>query len=115
APFCHGLWTAIFGAAWFAGGGRPSWRALGAYLLAALLHALWDSASTAGIVVTVLADGSKFQKDQLAEWILPEPSSLTPQWRYATGQWGTMILIAAVGVLLVRRRWRSDAQLPRHA
>jgi RsiW-degrading membrane proteinase PrsW (M82 family) len=112
APFCHGLWTAIFGAAWFGARGRPSLRALGAYLLAAGLHALWNSASTAGIVVTVLFHGDKMQKSSLAELILPAASTVDPQWLYGAVQWAVMVAVALTGVLLVRRRWRSSITLP---
>jgi hypothetical protein len=81
---------------------------LGAYLLVSGLHALWDSSSTAGIVVTVLTNGTELQKDQLVEGDLPAPSTLEPPWLYGTVQWGVMIAVAIAGVFLVRRRWRRS-------
>ncbi len=105
APFCHGIWTGLFGAAWFAGRGRARWGALGAYVGVATMHALWDASSTAGIVVTVLINGDQGERDDLAAGILPSPGDLAPQWLYGAVSWGIMILIALIGVLLVRRAW----------
>lgn len=109
APFCHGLWTGIFGAALFAasrdGRLRFTRGVAAAYLLAAGLHALWDAGSAAAIVVTVLATGDELQREALASGSLPEPSTLSPQWLYGAVQWAVMIVVALAGSLLVRRRW----------
>jgi RsiW-degrading membrane proteinase PrsW (M82 family) len=67
-PFGHGLWTAITGAALFAIAarrGRITLRSrlvLGAYLLVALLHALWDAASLAAAWLTLHLTGSSLQR-----------------------------------------------------
>ncbi|HWK30245.1 MAG TPA: PrsW family glutamic-type intramembrane protease [Solirubrobacter sp.] len=108
APFCHGLWTGIFGAAWFASGARPSWRALGAYAGAVGLHSLWDASSTAGIVVAVLASGDQTLRDTLAAGELPQPAALDDAYLYGAVQWGLMILVAALGAVLIRRRWLRE-------
>ena len=118
APFCHGLWTGIFGAALFGaararGRLRLTFGLVGAYLCAAGLHALWDGSSTAGIVVAVLASGDAAQRDALAEWILPDPSTLSDKWVYGTVQWSVMIVVAIAGSLLVRRRWSLSVHRPR--
>ena len=110
APFCHGLWTGLFGAALFAaarerGRLRFTFGVLGAYVAAAALHGLWDGSSTAGIVVTVLAAGDEAQREALEEWILPSPSVISPQWLYGLVQWAVMIAVAIAGSLLIRRRW----------
>jgi RsiW-degrading membrane proteinase PrsW (M82 family) len=105
APFCHGLWTGLFGAAWFAAGARPTFGVLGAYLGVSTLHALWDAASTAGIVVTVLASGDETQREAIKNWSLPPISVLTPQWLFGVVEWTVMALVAIAGSLLVRHRW----------
>ena len=57
SPLGHGLWTGVLGGILFAemphGGWRPTLRLLGAYLLVAVLHGLFDSAT--GIAVAVAA------------------------------------------------------------
>lgn len=107
APFCHGVWTGLFGGVLFACRGRLTGRVLGAYLAAASLHALWDGSSTAGIVVTVLASGTRTQRSDLSNGNLPMPSTLDPQWLYGGVQWGVMIAVAVLGVLVLRQRWRE--------
>jgi protease PrsW len=107
APFCHGVWTGLLGGVLFACRGRVTWRVVGAYLAAASLHALWDGSSTAGIVVTVLASGTEAQRTDLANGDLPMPSSLDYQWLYGSVQWTVMILVALLGVIVLRQRWRS--------
>jgi RsiW-degrading membrane proteinase PrsW (M82 family) len=108
APFCHGIWTGLFGAAWFAARGRVTWGVAGVYLAVAALHALWDAGSTVAIVTTVLAAGTDAQRDDLSHWILPLPSSLDPQWLYGLVQWTVMLGVAAAGVWWVRRRWNGE-------
>jgi RsiW-degrading membrane proteinase PrsW (M82 family) len=109
APFCHGIWTGLFGAALFgaARDGRLRLTAgvAAAYLGAAALHALWDASSTAGIVITVLASGDETQRDALTSWTLPPPTTLSPQWLYGLVQWAVMLAVALAGTLLIRRRW----------
>jgi RsiW-degrading membrane proteinase PrsW (M82 family) len=109
APFCHGLWTALFGAALFNaaqdGHLRLTLGVVATYLGAAGLHALWDASSTAGIVITVLTSGDQTQRDALSAGTLPSPTTLSPQWLYGLVQWGVMIVVALAGTLLLRRRW----------
>ncbi|MFI5896331.1 PrsW family intramembrane metalloprotease [Actinoplanes sp. NPDC051513] len=67
-PFGHGLWTAIAGAALFAVAARRggirlrSKLVLGAYLLVAVLHALWDAAGLAAAWLTLHLTGSAMQR-----------------------------------------------------
>jgi RsiW-degrading membrane proteinase PrsW (M82 family) len=109
APFCHGIWTGIFGAALFGaardGHLRLTIGVVAAYFGAAGLHALWDASSTAGIVITVLASGDETQRDALSVGTLPPPTTLSPQWLYGLVQWTVMIVVALAGTLLIRRRW----------
>ena len=111
APFCHGLWTGLFAAALFAaaheGHLRLTFGVVGAYLGAAALHATWDAAGTAGIVVAVLASGNEVQRESVASWTLPAPSTLSDPWLFSLVEWAVMIAVAIAGSLLIRRRWRS--------
>jgi len=50
APFGHGMWSALLGAAIYAAAARhgllrPSWRVLGTYLVVAVLHGAFDAIS----------------------------------------------------------------------
>lgn len=105
APFGHGIWTGLFGAALFAARGRITLGVIGTYLGVSLLHGLWDAGSTVAIVTSVLANGTAEQRAELADWDLPAPASLEPPWVYGTVQWTVMIVVAAVGVAWLRRRW----------
>jgi RsiW-degrading membrane proteinase PrsW (M82 family) len=89
APFGHGVWTALVGAAAFAtaarhGGPAWSWSIPFAYLLAVLLHAAWDASSNAA---SALVDADAVMLVGALQWLF-------------------MFVVAAIGVWLVRRRWR---------
>ncbi|GGK72348.1 PrsW family intramembrane metalloprotease [Mangrovihabitans endophyticus] len=66
-PFGHGLWTAIAGAALFGVASRRgrvtlrAWPVAGAYVLVAVLHALWDAAHLAAAWLTLYLTGSAQQ------------------------------------------------------
>lgn len=97
APFGHGLWTAVIGAALLArrrpdGRFRPSARLAGACLGASVLHALWDS--THGIALWLVArltraglDGTLFTPGRL-----PRPTG---------GQDHLLTLLSVSGLVLV--------------
>jgi RsiW-degrading membrane proteinase PrsW (M82 family) len=112
APFGHGVWTGLVGAAAFATaaahGNRPAWawRIVGAYVLAVALHATWDASSNAAVVLTVLVDGDPVPRSALSFGSLPEPSEVDAQLLLGAFQWMIMAIVAAIGVWLVRRRWR---------
>jgi RsiW-degrading membrane proteinase PrsW (M82 family) len=112
APFGHGVWTGLFGAALFAAaaGGRLRLTAgvLATYLLVSLLHALWDASSTVGVIVTVISDGTQAQRHAVREGSWPSPSEVTPDWLYGVVQWSVMLAVAAGGALLFARRWRAN-------
>jgi len=116
APFCHGVWTGLVGAALFAGArdGRLRLTAgvVVAYVTASLLHALWDGAGTAATVVTVLVTGDDIEREALRAWDLPAPVALESHWVWGAVDWGLMAVVAIVGVALVRRRWRQAAPAP---
>jgi RsiW-degrading membrane proteinase PrsW (M82 family) len=112
APFGHGVWTGLLGAAVFAaardGRLRLTIGVLGAYVGVALMHALWDASSTLGVVVAVAADGTAAQREAVRQLDFPSPSSVVPAWLYGTVQWTVMLAVAAVGAAMYRRRWRAS-------
>jgi RsiW-degrading membrane proteinase PrsW (M82 family) len=115
APFCHGVWSGLLGAVIFAAARVRGLRAApgiaGTYLGAALLHALWDASSTTGVIVTVLLTGDASQRQEIAQWAPPDPAALQPQALITVVQWVVMVMVAIVGLLLLRSRWRA-APLP---
>src|SRR4051794_18024195 len=111
APFCHGIWSGLLGAAIFSALGRGkrfSWGILLTYLAVVLLHAFWDSASNAAVVFTVLVSGDD-SFGALSPKNLPFPADVTPQWLFGAFQWTLMIIIAFIGVWWVRRHWHDPA------
>jgi RsiW-degrading membrane proteinase PrsW (M82 family) len=112
APFGHGVWTGLVGAAAFASaaaaGDRPvwAWRILGAWAIAVVLHAAWDASSNAAAVLTVLIDGDQAQRSSLGFGSIPSPDALDSQVLMGAIQWTLMIAIGLAGVWLVRARWR---------
>jgi RsiW-degrading membrane proteinase PrsW (M82 family) len=112
APFGHGVWTGLVGAAAFATaaahGDRPAWawRIAGAYLLAVVLHAAWDTSSNAAVVLTVLIDGDPAQRSALGLRSIPSPETVDAQVLLGALQWTIMAVVAVIGVWLLRRRWR---------
>ncbi len=108
APFCHGVWSGLLGAAIFASRRRLTVGVVLTYLAMSALHALWDSASNAAAVLTVLISGPQELRDALKPGHLPFPTDVSPQWLFGTLQWGLMIGVAVVGIALVRRRWKAE-------
>jgi RsiW-degrading membrane proteinase PrsW (M82 family) len=104
APFCHGVWSGLLGAAIFAAHRRFTVGVLLTYLGVSVLHSIWDASSNAAVLVTVLVAGTPEQRDRLPG-DLPTPGAVSPQWLLGAVQWSVMIAVAIVGVLLLRRRW----------
>jgi RsiW-degrading membrane proteinase PrsW (M82 family) len=112
APFCHGVWTGLVGAAVFAAARGAKLHLVNAgivlaYLVASLLHAVWDASSNAGVVVTVLLAGTEDQRQSLADWALPAPGTLDAQMLLTAVEWVVMGAVGLAGVLLLRRGWRT--------
>lgn len=111
-PVGHVLWTAILGAAIFhaAAGGRKykiSWVIPGAFVLVALLHALWDSMSAISALLAVAVAGGTIRDlvyGQLPGPELTEIRHLSTVF-YVVG----LLIISAVGGLLLRV-WARRAQ-----
>ena len=111
APFCHGIWSGLLGAAIFSALGRGkrfSWGIVLTYFAVVLLHAFWDSASNAAVVFTVIVSGDD-SFGALSPKNLPFPADVTPQWLFAVFQWTLMIVIAVIGVWWLRRHWHDPA------
>ncbi|WP_445149880.1 PrsW family glutamic-type intramembrane protease [Baekduia sp. Peel2402] len=111
APLGHGVWTGLLGAALFGySRGRPRPRinlvVIATYLVASVLHALWDASSNAAVVVCVLVTGDEVLKESLRAGTLPEPSAVSQQALLGAIQWVFMGAIAIVGLWLFRRAWR---------
>lgn len=112
APVGHGLWTAILGGVLFsaARGGhlRLTGKVLGTYLLVSLLHTLWDSMRGIALVLTAIWTGTPFQRLAVAEGI---PVEATPaQMRtLLLVQFGGLLLISVVGVIILWVMWRRAA------
>jgi RsiW-degrading membrane proteinase PrsW (M82 family) len=114
APFCHGIWTGLLGAAIFAARRQGRWFSVGillTYLAVSLLHTIWDSASNAAVVFTVLISGQDEFIDSLSPRNLPFPADVTPQWLFGVFQWTLMIIVAIIGVWWVRRHWHHPASV----
>jgi protease PrsW len=118
APFCHGIWSGLLGTAIFATRRRGRYFSVGillTYLAVALLHTIWDSASNAAVIFTVLVSGQE-ELGSLSPRNLPFPADVTPQWLFGVFQWTLMIIVASIGVLWVRRHWHpASARAPETA
>jgi len=123
APFGHGLWTAVAGAALFAVAarrGRVSLRSvtvLIAYLSVALLHGLWDASGLAAAWLTLHLTGTPQQWYELRNGLgaAPTPAQihLDAILNLALPALDALIGVAIVATLTVRARHAgSRDQLP---
>lgn len=113
APFGHGLWAALVGAALFAtaarvGRLRLSATVVGTVVLVAGLHMLWDLAPNVAAVIVASATGSPvtwqaFETAWIAQATVRQANLVT------TVTIVQLVLIAAVGALLLRQVWRRAA------
>jgi protease PrsW len=110
APVGHGLWTAILGGVLFAAAARHgrlrlTGALLGWYVVVALLHGLWDAAQPIAVWLTLLLTGSPVQ---LLLIQLGHAPAVTPAQvhLFSAITWAVQGLVALVGLLLLRGRWR---------
>lgn len=114
APFGHGLWTAIVVGALFAASrqGHPhvSWSVAGAYLVVALLHALWDSMGLVAMAPSVL---------YLAIPAIGDPwigTLLSPAAKQALAffgcYFGGLMILSLIGMAMLHRWWRAGEREP---
>ncbi|MFF7983420.1 PrsW family intramembrane metalloprotease [Streptomyces sp. NPDC007901] len=112
APFGHGLWTAIAGAALLSFR-RPNGRfrltapVVTAYLGVALLHALWDS--THGIAIWLVARlaGAGLDRQLFAEGYIPRPTA-QQEHLFTLFSVGLLVLVSLLGIAWVRSLARRD-------
>jgi protease PrsW len=110
APVGHGLWTAILGGTMFAvaarrGRLRLSRGVLGAYLLVALLHALWDASQSLAVWLTLVFTGTQVQWQLIQLGRVPDVTQAQVH-LFTILNWGLLALDALAGVLILRGRWR---------
>ncbi|HEX2710680.1 MAG TPA: PrsW family glutamic-type intramembrane protease, partial [Candidatus Acidoferrales bacterium] len=106
APLGHGLWTAILGGALFGAsrGGRLRLTrgVVGAYLLASLLHALWDSMRGIAFVLTELLTATPDQRIALMEGVVLPPTIKQVE-VFLSFEIGGLALISVLGFVALRR------------
>jgi RsiW-degrading membrane proteinase PrsW (M82 family) len=116
-PVGHGIWTAILGGALFRvaahrGRLRLSASVLGAYLLVAVLHGLWDASEGIAAWLTLVMIGGQ------AQWVTtpsgPELALTPAQVHLVTAlNWGLMAVVAVLGLVILRYGWRRATALDR--
>jgi RsiW-degrading membrane proteinase PrsW (M82 family) len=110
APVGHGLWTGLLGGVLFmsarAGHLRITSKVVATYVLVAMLHSLYDSASGIGALVVALLTGQASQWQQLLAGHIPTQMEhdLTA-FGVASGVW--IGLVSLIGIYAMRRLWRS--------
>jgi RsiW-degrading membrane proteinase PrsW (M82 family) len=113
APFGHGLWTAIVGGALFASARNNRLRITRAlvfwYIVAALLHALWDSSSGIAFWIVLLRTGSLQQWHDVQ---VGQPLNLSASQvgLFEVLSWGLLLVDAAIGLVLIRGRVKHAAR-----
>ncbi|MFJ7065524.1 PrsW family intramembrane metalloprotease [Streptomyces sp. NPDC101115] len=112
APFGHGLWTAIAGAALFAhrrpdGRFRLAGPVIGAYLGVAVLHALWDSMHGIALWLVLRLTTTGLDRALFAQGYLPDPSS-RQEHLFTLFSVGGLALVTAAGLLWLRSLVRRD-------
>lgn len=112
APVGHGLWTAILGGVLFseARGShlRLTAKVVGAYLLVALLHTLWDSMRGIAVVLTTILTATPFQRMAAAEGIPVQPTPAQVR-TFGFVEFGGFALVAVIGLVVLWINWRRAA------
>ncbi|MEU2772750.1 PrsW family intramembrane metalloprotease [Streptomyces sp. NPDC007162] len=112
APFGHGLWTAIAGAALLASR-RPNGRfrltaqVVGSCLGVALLHALWDSTHGVAIWLVARLAGTGVNRELFAEGYIPHPTA-AQEHLFTLFSVGLLMLVSLAGVAWVCSLARRD-------
>ncbi|MGW1075170.1 PrsW family intramembrane metalloprotease [Streptomyces sp. NPDC002537] len=115
APFGHGLWTAILGAALLTdrrdGRFRFTGRVVATYVGVSLLHALWDSVNGIAVWVVYALTASTQQRTLFANGYIPHPTG-EQKHLYTVFSDGGLIIVALLGLSwllpLTRRAGRGD-------
>jgi RsiW-degrading membrane proteinase PrsW (M82 family) len=109
APAGHGLWTGLLGGVLFmsarSGKLRITYAVVATYLLVALLHALYDSASGIGALLVALLTGQASHWQQLLMGHIPvQMEHYLTLFGVASGLW--IGLVSVIGIRAMRRLWR---------
>jgi RsiW-degrading membrane proteinase PrsW (M82 family) len=109
APAGHGLWTGLLGGVLFmsarSGKLRITYAVVATYLLVALLHALYDSASGIGALLVALLTGQASHWQQLLMGHIPvQMEHDLTLFGVASGLW--IGLVSVIGIRAMRRLWR---------
>lgn len=108
APVGHGLWTALIGGALFAaarnGKLRMTWSVAGWWLVAVVLHAMWDLSDGLAIWLTFLSTGAPINVADIERGVLADPTGLQAHFD-AVYSFVFFAGNAIVGLFLVRRMW----------
>ncbi|MHA7960776.1 PrsW family glutamic-type intramembrane protease [Streptomyces sp. L500] len=116
APFGHGLWTAVLGAALLSDRGgdgrfRLTGRVLGTYVGVAVLHALWDSVNGIAVRLVYALTADARQRALFDSGYMPRPTS-EQRHLYTLFSDGGLIVVALLGVVwltdLTRRAGRGN-------
>ncbi|MEU1826994.1 PrsW family intramembrane metalloprotease [Streptomyces abikoensis] len=116
APFGHGLWTAVLGAALLSDRGRDgrfrlTGRVLGTYVGVAVLHALWDSVNGIAVWLVYALTANAQQRALFDSGYMPHPT-LEQRHLYTLFSDGGLIVVALLGVVwltaLTRRAGRGS-------
>jgi RsiW-degrading membrane proteinase PrsW (M82 family) len=119
APVGHGLWTAIAGGALFKAAGaaghlRLTWAVVGAYLLVAFLHGLWDAMSRIAIIVTLLLTAASTSGTALSSGRRPLAVGPTPAQMqlFVILYWVGELIVALIGLAVLVGVWRAAGREP---
>ncbi|CAM5522970.1 hypothetical protein GCM10010222_22280 [Streptomyces tanashiensis] len=112
APFGHGLWTAIAGAALLAfrrpdGRFRLAGPVVGTYLGVAVLHALWDSMHGIALWLVVRLTTTGLDRTLFAQGYLPRPTS-QQEHLFTLFSVGGLALVTLAGLAWLRSLARRE-------
>jgi len=112
SPLGHGLWTAILGAVLFESSHtgvrlRFTRKVFGAYLLVALLHALWDSMHGIALVLTTLITGLNLNQRQDLQLGMPVQPSPQQVQAFITIEFVGMLIVSVIGLSILVHLWRK--------
>ncbi|MEI8081407.1 MAG: PrsW family glutamic-type intramembrane protease [Actinomycetes bacterium] len=116
APVGHGLWTALAGGALFAAARHGRMRlapsVFGWWLVAVLLHLMWDVSAGLAIALTYLSTGEPIDRTAVELGRLTDPSQAQVHFDVAY-YWLLYSTCAVIGILLAQRMWsKGRAVLP---
>ncbi|MEI6623982.1 MAG: PrsW family intramembrane metalloprotease [Actinomycetes bacterium] len=116
APVGHGLWTALAGGALFAAARNGRMRlapsVVGWWLVAVLLHLLWDVSASLAVALTFLSTGDPIDSSAVLVGHLTDPTQAQVRFDVVY-YWLLYCTCAVIGIVLVQRMWhRGRAVVP---